>query len=225
MSSSISRSDFVLIICTPTYKSKTDARKGGVGYEDSIISSEVLYMNNHRKFIPILRNGGWVEAAPNWLRDKRYIDLSTLPDYEYNYNYLLLLSVLHNISISPPPIGTIPYEKIINVLSPNLTVDIPSMESRKTLKGDSLNAPMLSVDLVMKTLKEANTVGECKIADYNLSKFTGKSDVNRIQYYLFEGDQRQRNYAALYFRRKGDYSIVMKAYKDGKIDKVQARAK
>lgn len=41
MEQSISNVDYVLIICTPTYKRKSDMRKGGVGYEGHIISGEL----------------------------------------------------------------------------------------------------------------------------------------------------------------------------------------
>ena len=50
MEQSISKVDYVLIICTPTYKSKSDLRKGGVGYEGHIISGELLTKGNERKF-------------------------------------------------------------------------------------------------------------------------------------------------------------------------------
>src|SRR5215211_6366551 len=59
MEKSVRESDFVVFICTPTYKRKSDRRKGGVGYEGSIITGEVFAKNNHRKFIPVLRKGKW----------------------------------------------------------------------------------------------------------------------------------------------------------------------
>jgi len=43
MEQSIANSDYVLIICTPTYKKKSDTRNGGVGYEGHIISGEFTY--------------------------------------------------------------------------------------------------------------------------------------------------------------------------------------
>lgn len=42
MEQSIKFADYVLIICTPAYKEKSDSRKGGVGYEGDIISDELL---------------------------------------------------------------------------------------------------------------------------------------------------------------------------------------
>jgi hypothetical protein len=42
--------DYVLIICTPKYKDKSDKRIGGVGYEGDIMTGEVFTKQNHRKF-------------------------------------------------------------------------------------------------------------------------------------------------------------------------------
>ena len=54
MEKQIRESDYVLIICTPNYRLKSDGRKGGVGYEGDIMTAEVQTKRNHRKFIPIL---------------------------------------------------------------------------------------------------------------------------------------------------------------------------
>jgi hypothetical protein len=56
MESAIRESEFVLLICTPSFREKSDQRKGGVGYESSIIMSE-LFSRTHSqtKFVPILR--------------------------------------------------------------------------------------------------------------------------------------------------------------------------
>ena len=79
MEKSIRENDYVLVICTPTYKLKSDKRKGGVGYEGDIITSEIFGKKNHRKFIPLLRKGSWIESAPSWLLGKYYIDMSNYP--------------------------------------------------------------------------------------------------------------------------------------------------
>jgi hypothetical protein len=75
METAIRENDFVLIVCTPTYKSKSDSRAGGVGYEGDIITGEVFASRNKRKFIPILARGTWEESAPTWIKGKRYVDL------------------------------------------------------------------------------------------------------------------------------------------------------
>ena len=89
MEKAIADNQFVLIICPPTYKRKSEAREGGVGYEDDIMTADVMTTNNHRKFIPILRTGSPKESVPSWLSGKIYIDLSGSPYPESSYDELL----------------------------------------------------------------------------------------------------------------------------------------
>ena len=89
MEKAVRENDFVLIICTPRYRERSDRRIGGVGYEDTIMTGEVLTAGNPRKFIPVLRSGDWQEAAPSWLTGKVYVDLSGEPYSEENYQELL----------------------------------------------------------------------------------------------------------------------------------------
>lgn len=63
MEQSVRSSDYVLIVCTPAYKQKADARIGGVGYEGHIISGELFSGHNERKFMS-LREFVWVVPTP-----------------------------------------------------------------------------------------------------------------------------------------------------------------
>ncbi len=76
MESKIRESDFILIICTPKYKEKSDRRIGGVGYEGDIITGEIFSLRNNRKFIPILREGTWQTSTPSWLKGKMGVDFT-----------------------------------------------------------------------------------------------------------------------------------------------------
>lgn len=89
MEKAIADNQFVLIICTPTYKRKSEAREGGVGYEGDIMTAEVMSTKDHRKFIPILRTGSPKESVPSWLSGKIYIDFSGSPYLESSYDELL----------------------------------------------------------------------------------------------------------------------------------------
>lgn len=89
MEQSISKSDYVLIICTPKYKEKADARKGGVGYEESIITSEILLKRNDRKFITVLATGNWVSSTPIWANGKYGIDLSDSSTFDDEFSKLV----------------------------------------------------------------------------------------------------------------------------------------
>lgn len=88
MEESVTSADYVLIVCTPTYKAKADARVGGVGYEGHIISDELYSKRNEQKFIPVLRGGTFTECVPVFLAGKLGIDLSDGFDSE-NYENLI----------------------------------------------------------------------------------------------------------------------------------------
>jgi hypothetical protein len=111
MERAVRENDFVLIICTPRYKLKSDKRTGGVGYEGDIITGEVLTKRNHRKFIPILRKGEWEDAAPTWLAHKLNIDFRGGKYSEHNYQDLL--ATLHSQRLQPPPVGQSPFKKSV----------------------------------------------------------------------------------------------------------------
>ncbi|MCL2632450.1 MAG: TIR domain-containing protein [Coriobacteriia bacterium] len=102
MEAAIRENDFVIIICTPNYKKKSDSRRGGVGYESNIISAEVFANMNHEKFIPVIR-GNSAESIPTSLAGKLYINLSGNPYLETEYK--ALASTLLGKRNTAPPIG------------------------------------------------------------------------------------------------------------------------
>jgi TIR domain len=97
--------DFVMIVCTPKYKTKSDDRTGGSGYEGHIITAETFVKANHRKFIPVLATGLWQEAAPSWLAGKYYVDLSS--DSRFSDGYRLLRSTILNPGKRAPRLGSL----------------------------------------------------------------------------------------------------------------------
>lgn len=103
MERAIRENDFVIIVCTPRYRTRSDTRDGGVGYEGDIMTAEVMTRRNDRKFIPVLRTGTWSQAAPSWLAGKYYIDLSADPYSERQYRDLIC--TLLRIREEPPPLG------------------------------------------------------------------------------------------------------------------------
>lgn len=103
MERAISENKFVVIVCTPQYKARSDAREGGVGYEGDIMTGEVMTQNNHRKFIPVWRAGRWSDAAPSWLAGKYHINLTRDPYSERDYEDLV--RTLLEIRETAPPLG------------------------------------------------------------------------------------------------------------------------
>jgi hypothetical protein len=107
MEESVVSSDFVLVICTPSYATKSKTRSGGVGYEAMIITGQLALQILQTKFIPILRAGKWDNSAvPAWILTKIGVDLRGDPYDEVQYE--LLLRTLHQAHLKPPPIGSKP---------------------------------------------------------------------------------------------------------------------
>ncbi len=100
MEKAVTESDYVLIICTPTYKSKSDNRTGGVGYEGHIITGELLSKGNERKFIPIIRKGDVSSSLPIFLSGKLAIDLKE--DSRYDTNFMELITSMSGQRRKPP---------------------------------------------------------------------------------------------------------------------------
>lgn len=111
MEASIRNNDFVLVVCTPGYKMKSDSRQGGVGYEGDIMTSEVLVGRRNRKFIPILREATWTDSAPTWIAGSFYVDLRGDPYKEDQYE--LLLDTLHGRRPQPPHLGPSPPARLV----------------------------------------------------------------------------------------------------------------
>lgn len=81
------------------------------------------------------------------------------------------------------------------------------------------------IDYIMDNLTYESTFAMTRYVDFALSLVTNQGGINRIEYYLFNGSQIQRNYSSLYFNRRGNWEIVKRAYQQGLIDKIQAYAR
>lgn len=90
----IAESDRVLLILTPTYKQKADARENGVGYESVLISDEVYQNQNSIKFVPIIRKGSKETSFPRYLGNRKGVVMTD--DTMFDDNILLLIDDLSN---------------------------------------------------------------------------------------------------------------------------------
>jgi len=106
MEAAVRDNDYVLIICTPKYKDRSDNRTGGVGYEGDIMTAEVFGSSNHRKYIPLLQLGSFSSSLPSWLAGKVCLDLSDARTYEAGYHELI--STLYEVRETAPPLGPRP---------------------------------------------------------------------------------------------------------------------
>jgi hypothetical protein len=140
METSVRENDYVLIICSPKYKSKSESRIGGVGYEGDIMTAEVLQSSNHRKFIPILKSGTKKTAIPSWLQGKYFIDLSN--DKHFGINYEDLITTLFNARETAPILGNAP--KQFKKETSNVQLEEPT-DSQIKIKGilvDEVTEPL-----------------------------------------------------------------------------------
>lgn len=89
MEISIAESDVVFVVCTPQYVDKSNSRRGGVGYESVIISSELSGDQQSQKFIPILRKClPDVPRLPIFLGNRLYADMSDGNGFGKDYKRL-----------------------------------------------------------------------------------------------------------------------------------------
>lgn len=77
MEKGITEADRVILVCTDAYIQKANEGQGGVGYERTIVTSEMMGdAAQRRKFIPIVRNVEGSRKLPTFLGAKYYADLS-----------------------------------------------------------------------------------------------------------------------------------------------------
>lgn len=74
MEASVRESDFVLLVCTPEFATRADARIGGVGYEQAVVTGEIFSgVALPEKFIPCLR-GDPSKSIPTFLKTRVWVD-------------------------------------------------------------------------------------------------------------------------------------------------------
>lgn len=100
---------YVLLICNKEYAEKANKKKGGVGIESQIVSSEIYNKVRQEKFIPIVReyDEDGQPFLPTFLKTRFYVDLSDSNSFEDNYESLLR-RLFNRPTHSRPPIGTPP---------------------------------------------------------------------------------------------------------------------
>ena len=79
-----------------------------------------------------------------------------------------------------------------------------------------------NVQFLMSELIGSEDLAVIKLVDFALGLVHTQEGINEIEHFLFHGNQRQRNYAALYFKRIGYQKILNEAVRKGLVTKSQA---
>ena len=106
MENSLAKSDRVICVITPNYYNRTIEPNGGVGYEYSIISAEIMEEIDTQKFIPLLKEGG-NENIPKSLKGRTYIDMRKDNSFKDRLEDLLR-DIYKEPKNKKPPIGKKP---------------------------------------------------------------------------------------------------------------------
>lgn len=77
------------------------------------------------------------------------------------------------------------------------------------------------VDFLMDALASRDDIATTRLVDFALSLVETAEGAARLRHYLFHGTPRQRNYAALYFKRRDEFALLAEALAAGKVDALQ----
>jgi len=106
---------------------------------------------------------------------------------------------------------------------PQPGIGVNDMNGRyDTYKTWGLSGTRGDVDALMNALMTDDDLATTRLVDFALGLVDGREGVARLRHYLFHGAPRQRNYAALYFKRRGHVALLSEAVDRGAIDGQQA---
>jgi hypothetical protein len=103
MEQAVYESSYVLPVCTPSYKHKSDLRTGGVAFEVDLITAAMIEGRLTDRVIPLLKEGSWHTAGPRWASHIKYIDMRGYPSNVAGYHALIgLLSTTDTAGLALP---------------------------------------------------------------------------------------------------------------------------
>ena len=167
MIENIMANDYTLVILTDKYADRANEFKGGVGYETSLLTNNM--MENIEKIIPIIRyKGDKNKAIPFYLKGMSYVDFSNDNEFDKRFEELKY-KILKIDRIEMEPLGSIPTLK-------------PKKIGREILYKDTIKE-----DILIPDFRE--------ITDKDKNKFM-KDSYSEIIYYLTElaEQTKQKNY-------------------------------
>jgi len=212
MEQEVTAADFILVVCTPSYARKSNNRRGGVGYEQQIVSGQLMSGTPRSKFIPILRKGDYEPGAgcaiPAHFLGIAWIEFRDDLAFEKSLEDLIRV-ILSKPRFAPPPLGARPSLETITATVLNqieLTEVDESIE-----KSDSVKTDLKEGDIEIK-LDNALAYYRRGIA------YSDKGDKDRAIADYDRAIEIEPDYALAYYQRgiaysdKGDYDRAIIEY-------------
>ncbi|WP_018343897.1 toll/interleukin-1 receptor domain-containing protein [Cytophaga aurantiaca] len=176
---SIEKSERIIIVFTPNYKLKADKRVGGVGYEYSIMNSD-LYNNqtDNEKVIPVLRAGSQEESIPTFMQ--QFIHIDTRNNVNFENSYVDLLREIYNEpAIQKPKLGAKPTfeRKTTEEIEKPLLGERPNFKKEITgYINPDIVAKLKFNDTPILTLTDGSSInaGTIRIEENHLVHYTRK---------------------------------------------------
>lgn len=107
----VTQCEFVLVVCTRDYARKAFNRAGGVGYEQQIITGNIVGGRLRDTFIPIVRDGEFAPgpecSLPGPFQGIYAIDMRDGTDFDVSIE-ALLRALYRQPPYTPPPLGPRP---------------------------------------------------------------------------------------------------------------------
>lgn len=111
MEAEVHSCEFVLIVCTKDYCRKSLAREGGVGYEQQIITGNIVAGKPREQFIPIVRDGEFTPgpecSIPGQFMGVCAVDMREGIDSDKSIE-ILLRAIFKQPALTQPEIGLQP---------------------------------------------------------------------------------------------------------------------
>lgn len=107
----------ILAICSSAFVQKANEGQGGVGYEKTILTGQLMQDVNASRIIPVIRNNSSKDRVPTFLLARMYVDMTD--DSAFEARYTELLRDVHGQPVAPrPPLGTNPFTKSVAPVDP-----------------------------------------------------------------------------------------------------------
>lgn len=123
MERGLTDADRIMAVCSEGYVVKANAGDGGVGYEKTILTSQLMRNVNTHRIIPVIRRNTLEEVRPVFLNTRLFVDFRDDALYEVKYGEML--RDIHGISIAPrPPLGPNPFTQAVSAIEPRLSFSL-----------------------------------------------------------------------------------------------------